>query len=57
MRKGALGASEAALALSFDAGAAPQLCSVDGDSLGGPLSTVNFPMCLLQGSEKGLFFN
>ena len=57
MRKGALGASEAALALSFDTGAAPQLCSVDGDSLGGPLSTVNFPMCLLQGSERGLFFN
>ena len=57
MQKGGLGASEAALVLSFDTGAAPQLCSVGGDSVRGPLSTVNFPTCLLHSSERGSFLN
>ena len=33
MQKGVLGASEAALVLRFDTGAAPQLCSGGGDSV------------------------
>ena len=57
MQKGLLGASEAALVLSFDMGAAPQLCSVGRDSVRGPLSTVNFPTCLLHGSERGCLLN
>ena len=57
MQKGVLGASEAALVLRFDTGAAPQLCSGGGDSVRGPSSTVNFPTCLLHSSERGSFLN